>query len=229
MARFFRLLGISILIVFLTAGLAAPSASAGPAEDEAHFVAAINDLRVSKGLRPLQVHPHLVSVARNWAATMASAGTIWHNPNLRGDIEAGIPNWQVIGENVGVGPNVPVLHQAFIDSPGHYKNLVDPRYTHIGVGVVFGSDGSMYTAHQFLTLAEVATASAPAPTPPVTKAAPQPAQPQGAEPPAPSPHPAPTAPPTAPTPDEAAPEAAFAGVSQVSAMLAGLRALDAST
>jgi hypothetical protein len=228
MARIVRLLGISLLVVFLTAGLATPSANAAPADDEAHFVALINDLRASKGVRPLQVHSHLVSVARNWAATMASAGSIWHNPNLRSDIEAGVPNWQVIGENVGVGPNVPVLHQAFIDSPGHYKNLVDPRFTHIGVGVVFGSDGSMYTAHQFLTLAEVATASAPAPTPPVTAAAPQPVPPQGSEPQAPRPRPAPTAPPTAPTPDEAAPDAAFAGVSQVPAMLAGLRALDAS-
>ena len=43
--------------------------------------------------------------------------------------------------------------QAFINSPAHYRNLVDPAWTHVGVGVTFGGDGRMYTTHNFMALA----------------------------------------------------------------------------
>ena len=73
-------------------------------------------------------------------------------------------NWQKLGENVGVGMTTDKLHQAFIDSPSHYKNLVDPDLTHVGVGVVLGRDGAIFTAHQFMQL----RSSAPTAPPPTT-------------------------------------------------------------
>ena len=63
---------------------------------------------------------------------------------------------------------------AFIASPGHYANIVDPEFTHIGVGVVW--DGSrLFTTHRFMklqsqapttttTVAPTTTTSAPSPT-----------------------------------------------------------------
>lgn len=224
MARLVRTLGAAVLVLALLAGVAPSTAGASTASEESHFVALINDLRARNGLGALQVHPHLVSVARSWAGTMAGAGDIWHNPNLASDVSAGEDDWRKLGENVGVGPNVEVLHQAFVDSPGHYRNLVDPEFNYIGVGVVMGADGSMYTAHQFMTLAEAAAAAAPVPTPPVTEAA-QPAPREQASTTAPVPVPDATAPPTAPSP-EAAPVAASAGVSSLPAVLESLRVLE---
>ena len=60
--------------------------------------------------------------------------------------------WTKLGENVGVGYDVDGLMQAFVNSPAHYANLVDPDWTHVGVGVTCGADGRMYTTHDFMAL-----------------------------------------------------------------------------
>jgi hypothetical protein len=169
----------AVVVVALVAALFAPalaSAQAGsvdPATAEREFVSRINQLRASKGLGTLTVHPELVSVARGWAASMAQADRISHNPRLAQSVAA---DWQKLGENVGVGMDVAKLHAAFVASPLHYKNLVDPDFTEIGVGVVIGKDGALFTAHQFMQLRGAARATkAPAvpkatatTTPPVT-------------------------------------------------------------
>lgn len=79
-------------------------------------------------------------------------------------ISAGVTHsWAKLGENVGTGPDVGSIMNAFIASPGHYANIIDPEFTHIGVGVVW--DGNrMYTTHRFMKLQS-------APQPPTTTTA----------------------------------------------------------
>ena len=36
-------------------------------------------------------------------------------------------DWAKLGENVGTGPDVGSVMDAFIASPGHYANIVDPN------------------------------------------------------------------------------------------------------
>jgi hypothetical protein len=55
--------------------------------------------------------------------------------------------------------------QAFINSSAHYKNLVDPDWNYVGVGVVIAADGRMYTTHNFMKLAGGGGGGAPAPAP----------------------------------------------------------------
>lgn len=126
----------------------APVAAAEPGL-EAEYVASLNEVRAREGLAPLQVHDELVAVARGWADVMAGANDIWHNPDLGSQVSA---PWVVLGENVGTGYDVAVIMRAFVDSPAHYRNIVDPRFDHVGVGVTWGSDGRMYTAHVFMDL-----------------------------------------------------------------------------
>jgi hypothetical protein len=152
---------VAVLVVSLGFVAAPASAQTDTASLESEFVAKINALRASKGLSQLEVHPELLALGRSWAGQMAKADQISHNPNLANAVQA---DWQKLGENVGVGMTVDKLHQAFIDSPAHYKNLVDPVWTHIGVGVVIGKDGAIFTSHQFMQL-RVST-----PTPPTTTA-----------------------------------------------------------
>jgi hypothetical protein len=133
--------------------------------EEAGFVARINSLRQSKGLAPLTVDGNLTSIGRNWSQKMLEAGAISHNPSFPSQVTS---NWAKLGENVGHGGSVDSLFQAFVNSPAHYRNLVDPAFTHIGVGVVVGPDGTLWTSHQFMTLAGASapkvSSSAPAPT-----------------------------------------------------------------
>src|SRR3546814_6816876 len=88
---------------------------------------------------------------------MVQAGDISHNPNLASQVPGA---WTKLGENVGVGNDVGGLMQAFITSPTHYQNLVDPDWTHVAVGVPL-ANGRIWTTHNFMTLE-----SAPPPPPP---------------------------------------------------------------
>jgi uncharacterized protein YkwD len=126
------------------------------------FVAKINELRLSQGLNPLIVDANLTGIADDWAKTMAQSDSIFHRTDLRSGVTG---NWRRLGENVGVGPDVQQLMDAFIASPGHYKNLVDPTFTAVGVGTVRTPDGLLYTAHEFAAF----EGSAPAVTPPAPR------------------------------------------------------------
>jgi Cysteine-rich secretory protein family len=233
-----------ILAVTVTA-LPMASATAGTADDEAGFVSRINALRASKGLPALVVHPNLVDKARLWAQTMGSAAKIWHS-KLPDGITA---DWQKLGENVGMGSAVESLHNAFVASPKHYDNLVDPDFGYVGIGVVY-VDGTTYVSEMFMKLGAPAPAPAPvvapppsAPAGPAPAPAPAPAPKPKAQPrprpvpvsaptpipapiqaplpaPAPDPAPAPVAdPPPVPAPDAAPPAAALAPAREPSALL----------
>src|SRR5438093_4007680 len=119
------------LILAIGLGTMPVAAHADTVSDEAQFVARINSLRTSQGLSALQVHPQLVSKARAWAQTMAAAGRIWHS-TLSDGVTA---DWLKLGENVGMGSSVEGLHDAFVASPHHYENLVDPAFNYVGIGV----------------------------------------------------------------------------------------------
>lgn len=185
MRRLLTALLLSMLAIGLVVAPASP-ASAAPADDESAFVRKINQLRASKGLGPLRVDGELTGIGRRWAAKMASAGQISHNKNFPNEVSQ---DWAKLGENVGVGSNVDELHRAFVNSPAHYRNLVDGDFTHIGVGVVYAGDGSLYTSHQFMRLR--GASAAPAPTAaPKPAAAPRPAAPKPAAAPRPATRPA---------------------------------------
>ena len=200
------LLAVALLVALLAVP-AAPSA-AGTADDEAAFVAMINGLRQSRGLNALSVDPELTAQARRWSDVMAADDQLKH----AGDLSTGITSsWDMLGENVGVHTvhDLDALFQAFVASPGHLENLLDPRFEQVGVGVTITAAGKVWTAHRFMSVTAPAAAVAPppaptptaAPAPPAT-APPTTAAPATAAPATPSPAPAPTpiAPPPAPTP-----------------------------
>jgi hypothetical protein len=144
-------------------------AQADTVSDEASFVAKINDLRVSKGLPILAVNDNLVAKARSWAAGMAAAGRIWHS-TLSDGITA---DWQKLGENVGMGGSVDGLHAAFVASPHHYENLVDPDFTTVGIGIAMNGS-TIYVAEEFMELMPAKAAPVVTPTTVPKPAAPKP-------------------------------------------------------
>jgi hypothetical protein len=131
------------------------SASADGPSDEANFVSQINSLRATKGLPALAVDAGLTTKARAWAQTMADQNRIWHS-SLADGITA---DWQRLGENVGMGGTVDALHIAFVNSPKHYDNLVDPAFRLVGIGVVRNAAGLIFVAEEFMLLQGPAVAA----------------------------------------------------------------------
>jgi uncharacterized protein YkwD len=78
---------------------------------------------------------------------MANAGTIFHHACLSCLVSGS--DWNVIGENVGVGGTVRSVHRAFMSSSGHRRNILLPGYTRVGVGVV-KSGGRVWVTEIFV-------------------------------------------------------------------------------
>jgi uncharacterized protein YkwD len=57
------------------------------------------------------------------------------------------------GENLAVASSPERAHDALMASPSHRKNLLDRRYTHLGVGAARSSRGLLQLAACFATLA----------------------------------------------------------------------------
>jgi hypothetical protein len=154
-------------------------ASAANAGAESCFVSAINAARSSAGVAPVGTNGDLLGVARVWSGTMATAGHIFHNTAIANLAPS---TWESLGENVGVGPTCTAISQAFMNSPEHRRNILDPSYSSVGVGVVDAAGGVMYVTEDFMGTggpsAQIAHAPAPvkaAPAPAPAKAAPAPA------------------------------------------------------
>ena len=159
---------MAVLAVWmLVLALVAPGQAGASGADESDFVARVNATRASVGLAPLAVDAQLTSLARGWAGQMRD-GVCGAGNNIchAGSLSSGVSHqWTKLGENVGTGPSVGDVMPAFIASPSHYANIVDPSFTHIGVGVVWDG-GRLYTTHRFMAVA------APPPTTTTTTAPP---------------------------------------------------------
>jgi Cysteine-rich secretory protein family len=125
-ARWVAALSLTVTALMGSAAFAS-SASASPAGD---LGTATNTARISAGLAPLTVNAQLSTVAQAWANKLAAAGTLSHNPAL----QTLVTNWTVLGENVGMAGDVPTVQNAFMHSPEHKANILDPRFTQMGVG-----------------------------------------------------------------------------------------------
>ena len=144
-----RLLPAALVALTLVASVTTePASAADTGVEELDFVAKLNELRVSRGLAPLATKGVLFDLARTWAGRMESAAGISHNPSLAAQGPAG---WRRLGENVGMGYDVQGLHDAFVASPLHYRNMIDPAFDSVGVGVVHAADGEIFVTVNFMT------------------------------------------------------------------------------
>lgn len=141
-----RAMVVALLAVAMTFGMVGPAAARTLEPDlETKLVGLTNAARRNAGLRALPVELQLTRVARDWSNTMASRSHLSHRPNL-GSVISG--DWRRVGENVGVGPSVERIQQAFMESPGHRANVLGD-YDRIGIGV-YEQSGRLWVTVNFL-------------------------------------------------------------------------------
>jgi uncharacterized protein YkwD len=165
-ARLRRLVATVAVVATALVGSAALATSA-LASSAGDLGAATNAARAAAGLPALALNADLNAVAQGWANQLAAAGTLSHNPALRTQVS----NWNVLGENVGMAADVPSVQAAFMASTAHRDNILDPRYTQMGVG----SATSMYASCSCQVLWVVVDFRHPATSAAVAAPAPKPA------------------------------------------------------
>lgn len=143
--------------------LALPAARA---DDAGSLLAMVNSLRASHGVAPLASSATLNAVAQAWSAHMAAANTLGHNPNLAFQASGG---WTKLGENVAGAGNITAAFNAFVNSPFHLGNMLDPAYNVTGIGVAVGSGGTMWVTEDFEGLPGASSATT---MPPATRVTP---------------------------------------------------------
>jgi uncharacterized protein YkwD len=104
------------------------------AADRRAVVGAINHSRAQAGLPGVREHPDLNAKASAWASQMRDRCKISHST-----LADGAPRgWQKLGENVGRGGSVGAVHTAYLNSPGHRRNIMDRSFNYVGAGAVWG-------------------------------------------------------------------------------------------
>ena len=194
-----RRIAVLLVLVVVSAFIPVSTASAQnltrDTAMESGFLANLNSQRASRGVAPLTLNASMSSAAAGWTAQMVNGSFLAH----ASDIITGSPSgWSKLGENVGRGKTVSSLTTAFMNSPGHARNVLDPDFTHVGIAVIVHPTGRVYTTHRFAAMpgAVAAPVTQPAPT-----ATPIPLAPAPTSTPVPPP---PTVTPVPPTPEPTA-------------------------
>lgn len=153
-----RRIPVGLAVALTAALLLASSPSRATTTQEADFVSRINAERADAGLAAVTVKSDLTAVARDWAEHMAAAGAISHDPNLPDKVSG----WTMLGDNVGKGPSVSAIHDAFMASDAHRHIILDPGFNQVGVGVAKAGT-TIYVTQVFARRASSYAAPAPKP------------------------------------------------------------------
>ncbi len=146
------LVGFSVLVpqeVYVTEGVMA--------EEQRQLTRYTNELRAEQGLNTLDERTPLLISSADKAQHMSDFSYFAHvgpdGRNLKSFLLGANYDYQVGGENLAMGFASPrEIVDAWIDSPTHYANLVDPKYRDIGISLRDGTfDGfpTIYVAQHF--------------------------------------------------------------------------------
>jgi uncharacterized protein YkwD len=143
-----RIVAATLLMstLFIGSAAVAPQASAAT-YSEYEMAKLINEARHYYGRYGLKLNWSLSELARKHSWWMAHDGTIFHTSNLAYKLRNF--SWSVAGENVGMGPSIVSLHQAFMASPHHRYNNLYSGFKRFGIGCVW-KNGIAYITIDFL-------------------------------------------------------------------------------
>lgn len=126
-------------------GVEIPRAEAAAAPiDESNPKAAMLELvnreRARAGLRPLELDPTLDQVAASHSKDMVESHFFGHQSPTTGMVEDRLRavglRLGMFGENVAKGPSMAESHSMLLSSPAHRANILNARFSHVGIGVV---------------------------------------------------------------------------------------------
>jgi hypothetical protein len=168
MGRLIRGLGrLGLLVVALSS--TAPVFAEGTPTPAEQILILVNQRRAEEGLRPLRIQSQLQAAAQGYAEYMARTGVFSHTgrdgstPFSR--MAAAGYRGTLMGENIARGFNTAAsVMDAWMNSPGHRANILNPGYTDLGIGIA-GNTPSICWVQNFGASEVEADAEAPRPVP----------------------------------------------------------------
>lgn len=134
-----------VLVLSVALNVAAPLSHAKMIADaESSIAQAVNGARISQSLHGLTVAPDLRSRSRRHSAQMSARGLLFHTTSLT----RSVPNWRILGENVGMASGPGDAFTYFMGSDSHRNLILDPAFRAVGVGVA-ERDGTLFITITF--------------------------------------------------------------------------------
>ena len=124
--------------------------SGTPTAQEQEMLKLMNQARAQNNVPALQIDMQVCNVARVKAQDMIDNNYFSHNSPKYGSpfdmMKAFNINYVQAGENIAGNQTVQAAHNALMNSPGHRKNILNPEFTHIGLGIKSGGPyGNMFS------------------------------------------------------------------------------------
>src|SRR5580693_9371435 len=122
-----------------------PAPSPHPSAEDKLLLDAANRERSAAGLAPLKWDDALAAAARQHAEVMVSQNLLLHQcldePPLDQRAAKAGARFSMIAENIAVGPNPEAIHNGWMHSPGHRKNILSADVSAVGIATMRGSGG----------------------------------------------------------------------------------------
>lgn len=145
--------------VYTPQPIATPTPTANPSDDneksfELQVLDLVNKYRTEAGLKPLVWDDDLAEVARMHSEDMASRNFFDHeNPDGESPFDRmrkhGI-NYMAAAENIAAGQTTPEsVMNSWMNSPGHYANIMNGNLGKLGVGIARGGSYRIYWTQCF--------------------------------------------------------------------------------
>lgn len=150
------------------AGAAQSSGASGMSDLEEQMLALVNRDRRNPAnanethgrAQPLRWNEKLAEVARAHSRDMLQHRYFSHfdqqsrSPFVR--INATGIHWSALAENIAINQTVREAEESFMDEPrfqnNHRGNILDPKYTDVGIGIVQAPDGNLYITQDFAAI-----------------------------------------------------------------------------
>jgi uncharacterized protein YkwD len=115
------------------------------------MLARINDVRKSRGIAPVRLDAGLSEAAAKHAQRMAKINQLAHTvgdgqPDERAAACCG--QFSIVGENVAKADSDFDTHRALLESPSHLANMLEGRFTMVGIGFA-QADGFVFVTELF--------------------------------------------------------------------------------
>ncbi len=159
------LLSLTVLLAAMTA-LLAQEKTGSPADknkdstakltaDEKALFELTNKARAEAELSRLTINPLLCKVARQHTLNMARLDKMSHElggKKVKDRVTDASYDYKKVGENLAMSsgdaeaPASPPadIHKMWIESEGHRANILDPKYTEVGVSMALSKKGTYY-------------------------------------------------------------------------------------
>lgn len=120
---------------------------------EASMLDMVNRERRAAGLAALAPDPELTEVARRHSSDMFARGYFAHNTpeghNPFDRMREGGVRFSAAGENLALAPSLRIAHNGLMNSPGHRRNILDPQFGRLGIGVMDGGMRGLMVTQNF--------------------------------------------------------------------------------